>query len=116
MDSNDNTSGGQGSVHFAVQVNGQERFKSPLLREGMAGVPVKVDLGGATEFILLIDDGGDGISCDQSDWAEARVKLEDGRAFWLADLPLSEGAGRKPISADPPFAFTYNWQALRRTA
>jgi alpha-galactosidase len=108
LDRNEQTSGGRGSVHFVVQVNGQERFKSPLLREGMAGAPIKVNLGGATEFILLVDDGGDGIGCDQADWAEARVKLEDARELWLADLPLTEGAGRKPLSTDPPFAFTYD--------
>ena len=108
VDSNGDTSGGRGSVHFAVQVNGQERFKSPLVREGMAAVPVKVDLGGATEFLLLVDDGGDGISCDQADWVEAKMKLEDGSELWLADLPLAEGAGRRPLSTDPPFSFTYD--------
>jgi len=123
VDSNEQTSGGRGSVHFAVQVEGRERFKSPLLREGMAGVPVNVDLGGATEFVLLVDDGGDGIACDQADWTGARVRLKDGREIWLADLPLTEGAGRKPLSLDPPFAFTYdgrpsadllkNWKVAR---
>jgi alpha-galactosidase len=108
VDSNEQTSGGRGSVHFAVQVNGQERFKSALLREGMAAVPVKVDLGGAKEFVLLVDNGGDGIGCDQADWAEAKVRLSDGRELWLADLPLIEGAGRKPLSTDPPFTFTYD--------
>ena len=39
VDSNGETSGGRGSVHFAVQVNGKDRFKSALLREGMAGRP-----------------------------------------------------------------------------
>lgn len=108
VDSNDNTSGGRGSVRFIVQVNGREAFKTPVLREGAANVPVKVDLEGATEFTLVVDDGGDGISCDQADWAEARVKLADGRELWLADLPLVEGAGRKPLSVEPPFTFTYN--------
>jgi len=108
VDSNDQTSGGRGSVHFAVQVNGQQPFKSPLLREGMAAVPVRVDLGGATEFVLLIDDGGDGIGCDQADWADAKVRLKDGRDLWLADLPLIAGAGRQPLSTDPPFTFTYD--------
>ncbi len=108
VDSNEQTSGGRGSVHFSVVVDGQQRFKSALLREGMAGVPVRVALGGVAEFALVVDDGGDGISCDQADWAEARVTLEDGRQFWLADLPLVEGGVGKPLSADPPFAFTYD--------
>ena len=79
VDSNDQTSGGRGSVRFSVQAEGREQFKSPVLREGMAGVPVRVELSGAVEFILGVDDGGDGISCDQADWAEALVKLKDGR-------------------------------------
>jgi len=107
VDSNEQTSGGRGSVHFAVQVDEQKRFKSPLLREGMPGVPVLVGLDGASEFVLLVDDGGDGIGCDQADWAEARVKLKDGREIWLADLPLTEGAGRQPLNTEPPFVFTY---------
>jgi alpha-galactosidase len=108
VDSNEQTSGGRGSVHFAVQVNGQQRFKSSLLREGMAGEPVKVDLDGATELVLLVNEGGDGIGCDQADWADAKARLKDGREIWLADLPLIEGAGRKPLSTEPPFTFTYN--------
>ncbi|HEY5912613.1 MAG TPA: alpha-galactosidase [Verrucomicrobiae bacterium] len=108
VDSNEQTGGGRGSVHFAVKAGGQERFKSELLREGMEGVPVQVALDGATDFELLVDDGGDGIACDQADWAEARVKLKDGRELWLADLPLTEGPARKPLTTDPPFAFTYD--------
>jgi alpha-galactosidase len=125
VDSNEQTSGGRGSVHFAVQVNDREQFKSPLLREGLASVPVQLDLGGATEFVLLVDDGGDGISCDQADWAEACVKLKDGRDIWLAELPLVEGGGPTPLSTEPPFAFAYdgktsaellrNWKVTRNS-
>jgi alpha-galactosidase len=125
VDSNEQTSGGRGSVHLAVQVEGQERFKSPLLREGSVPVQVQVELGGAAEFTLLVDDGGDGIGCDQADWADARVKLKDGTGLWLADLPLVEGTARKPISTEPPFSFVYDgkpsatllsgWKAVRAT-
>ncbi len=108
VDSNDQTSGGRGSVRFAVEINGRTPFRSPLLREGMAVTPVRVQLEGATEFALAVDDGGDGIGCDQADWAEARVTLEDGRELWLADLPLVEGPGRIPWSIEPPFAFAYD--------
>ena len=94
VDSNEQTIGGRGSVHFAVQAGGRERFKSPLLREGAAGAVVKVALDGAREFALLVEDVGDGIACDQADWAEARVKLKDGRELWLAELPLIEGGAR----------------------
>jgi len=75
VDSNEQTSGGRGSVVFAVKVNGEEAFRSGLMREGMAGVPVNVPLDGASEFVLEVGEGGDGISCDQSDWADAKVVL-----------------------------------------
>ena len=93
VDSNEQTSGGRGSVVFAVRVEGVERLRTELMREGMAGVPAEVELNGATEFVLEVGDAGDGISCDQSDWAEARVILEDGRTLWLADLPLTRRPG-----------------------
>ncbi|HOZ49634.1 MAG TPA: NPCBM/NEW2 domain-containing protein [Candidatus Hydrogenedentes bacterium] len=106
VDSNDQTSGGRGSVIFSVRVGDRELWKSDVMREGMAGVPVSVDLGGATEFFLLVDDAGDGIGCDQSDWADAQVTLADGSALWLGDLPLVVHQ-RVPYDAAPFFSFTY---------
>jgi len=106
VDTNDQTSGGRGSVVFSVLVADKEVSKSGVMREGMPGVPVSVDLGGATEFVLAIGDAGDGIGCDQSDWAEAKVTLEDGSTVWLGDLPLGQ-AHKGPYTTDPFFAFTY---------
>jgi len=106
VDSNEQTSGGRGSVVFAVTVGGQEAWRSGVMREGMPGVPVSVELGGAVEFTLEVGDAGDGISCDQSDWAEARVELENGATIWLADLPLC-GQRTDRYTTDPFIAFTY---------
>ena len=123
VDRNEQTSGGRGSVRFAVRVGERNAFQSDTLREGMAGVPVLVPLDGAREFVLLVDDAGDGIGCDQADWAEAKVRLQDGREIWLADLPLHDGAGRPPFTTQPPFSFRYAgkswdelaWQPIRST-
>jgi alpha-galactosidase len=106
VDSNDQTSGGRGSVVFVVKVSGKEAFRSGLTHEGIAGAPVSVPLEGASEFTLEVEDGGDGISCDQSDWVEAKVDLADGRELWLGDLPLL-GQRREPYSTQPPFSFKY---------
>lgn len=106
VDSNQQTSGGRGSVVFSVSLGDREAFRSPVLREGMAPVPISVDLGGRTELTLEVGDAGDGIACDQADWAEARVILEDGAEVRLADLPLL-GAGRSAPDAEPPFSFVY---------
>jgi len=110
VDSNEQTSGGRGSVIFSVNVGGKEGFRSQIIREGMAGVPVNVPLGGAREFVLDIGDAGDGISCDQSDWADAKVVLADGGELWLGDLPLLNKE-RVPYSAQPPFSFIYGGRA-----
>ncbi len=105
VDSNEQTSGGRGSVVFSVSVGGKEKFRSGVMREGMSAVPVKVDLGGATEFTLEVGDAGDGISCDQSDWADAKAMLMDGSEIWLGDLPFV--GQRSPYTTEPPFSFTY---------
>jgi alpha-galactosidase len=113
VDSNEQTSGGRGSVDFSVNVGGVEKFRSGLMREGMSGKPVTVELGGAVEFVLQVDETPDGIACDQADWAETKVVLENGRELWLADLPLQEGPQRQPYSTEPPFAFKYDGQESR---
>ena len=69
VDSNEQTSGGRGTVDFSVRVGDTEKFRSGVMREGMAGKPVAVNLGGATEFVMQVDETPDGITCDQSDWA-----------------------------------------------
>ena len=97
----DKPSTDQADLHAA------SNYVSAALSEGMAGKPVAVDLGGASEFVLQVEETPDGISCDQADWAEAKVSLKDGQELWLADLPLREGE-RGPESTALPFSFTYD--------
>lgn len=111
VDTNDQTSGGRGSVVFSVSVGGRQAFKTGVMHEGTPPVPVTVDLGGATEFVLEVGDAGDGISCDQSDWAEARVELEDGKTVWLGDMPITDNAPR-PYDTSLPFSFVYGGKPL----
>jgi alpha-galactosidase len=106
VDSNDQTSGGRGSVVFSVHVGERTLWQSMLLREGMAGVPVAVALEGVTEFALEVSDGGDGIACDQADWLEARVTLADGSTLWLGEMLLQDRTRPAP-DARPPFSFVY---------
>ena len=104
IDSNDQTYGGRGSVVFSVSVRRKKVFHSDVLHEGMAAVPVAVDLGGASDLLLEVGDGGDGISCDQSDWADAKAVLNHGTTVWLGDLPFVE---ETVCSTEPPFSFVY---------
>lgn len=107
VDSNSDTSGGRGSVVFAVSVGGKEAYCSGVVKEGMPAAAVEVPLNGATELVLEVRDGGDGISCDQADWADAQVTLADGRILLLGDLPFVEEAEQR-FTCEAPFAFTYN--------
>ncbi|HPO12579.1 MAG TPA: alpha-galactosidase [Candidatus Hydrogenedentes bacterium] len=107
MDNNSDTSAGQGSVIMIVSVAGKEAFRSEVMHGAQPGVPVSVELNGATEFVLEVNDAGDGISADQADWADAKVVLADGKEVWLADLPMAGS----PVKVEPgtfPFSFTYD--------
>lgn len=104
------SNGGRGSVVATVEVNGRESFRSPVMHEGLAGVPISVDLNGAREFTLKLLATGerrptDQAEWDQADWAEARVTLAGGSQLWLADLPLGPLSGA--YSGAAPFSFRY---------
>lgn len=107
VDSNEQTRSGKGSVVFSVLVGEEIAFKSETMREGTPAAPVQVDLGGAKEFVLDVSDAGDGIGCDQADWADAQVVLADGQKVWLADLPIIGPQTRK-FTVEPFFSFTYD--------
>jgi alpha-galactosidase len=111
VDNNNDTKGGCGSVIFSVDVGGKEAYRSGVIRGGgQPGQRISVDLGGAEEFVLNISDADDGISCDQGDWAEAKVVLADGREVWLGDMEIVSEGGmllRERTMFKPPFSFVY---------
>ena len=100
---------GRGTVIATVDVDGNEVFRSDVLHEGLEGIPLTIQLNGATEFVLGLIDAGGGtiqrVNFNQVDWAEARVILEDGETVWLDELPTAPL--RAPYSADSPFSFIY---------
>jgi len=49
------------------------------------GVPVAVELNGATQLFLVVRDGGNGFGCDWADWGEPRLVGGNG-AMRLTDL------------------------------
>jgi alpha-galactosidase len=97
---------GGGSIVFSASVPGKEPLRTPVMHVEDAGRALELELGGARELVLEVGDAGDGISCDQADWADARVLLESGAELALGDLPLLEDAG-EPFTTEPPFSFVY---------
>ena len=106
---------GRGRIIGSIEVAGTERFRSKVLREGMPGVPVSVELDGTTRFALVLQDAGGGIvehvDFNQADWADARVTMENGETVWLGDMPI--GPLHKPPTTAVPFSFVYQGRHSR---
>ncbi|MHB0960688.1 MAG: NPCBM/NEW2 domain-containing protein [Pirellulaceae bacterium] len=62
-----------GTMCFSVVVDGQERWRSGKMARGDAPQRVDVDVTGAKELRLLVNDAGDNIMGDHADWADARL-------------------------------------------
>lgn len=69
----DDEVGANGSVQFEVWADGARLFRSAVLTGTSAPLPVSVDLTGRQELRLVVTDGGNGISADHADWADAQV-------------------------------------------
>jgi alpha-galactosidase len=116
VDSNDlgyYSNRGRGSVVASVVVGDRELFRSTIIHEGTPGVPIHVNLPGATDFTMRLRRVGprkpwDDPGWDQADWARAEVLLSDGSIIELADLPGGPLAG--PHTAEAPFSFRYGGQ------
>ena len=116
LDHNDDTARGKGSVIFTVRVKDKVAFQSEVMRFGTPAREVSVDLGGADAFTLEVGDADDGIGWDQSDWADAKATLADGKELWLGDMPLRDRraeAVMAPIrrTSELPISFVYGQQA-----
>ena len=109
VDSNSQTYPGRGSVVFVVSAGEREAYRSETAREGASGIPIRADLQGAREFTLHVEDGGDGISCDQADWADVKLEFENGEVVWLDELPLLD-LNASPPGSEPPFSFVLGGQ------
>jgi hypothetical protein len=62
-----------GTLGFAVVVDGQKRWESGKMTRGDAPQLVDVDIAGAKELRLLVDDAGNDIMGDHADWADAKL-------------------------------------------
>jgi alpha-galactosidase len=108
VDSNDITyysSLGRGNVTVAVLIDGKEKFKSPVMHEGMNAIPVELDLGNATDFELQVKGQEGSSEWDQVDFGDATVTLTNGQPFNLSDLPI--GPLPEPYNLEAPFSFVY---------
>lgn len=105
IDNNDSTQGQRGSVVFTIEMNQSEVYRSPVLHGGNDPVPVETAIPeDVKEIVLKVDATEDGPGFDQSDWADARFEMVNGRTVWLDenqdDILLQEN--------EIPFSFDYD--------
>lgn len=111
VDNNHDTDGKHGTVVFVIELDGREVFRSGILHGGEEPVPVRLELGGAKQFVLKVMDAGDGPAWDQADWADARVVLDNNKEILLDSMGLfTAGAG---LVAEIPFSFIYGERSSR---
>jgi hypothetical protein len=90
-----------GSVAFEAYVDDEKVFESPVMRATDAPEPVRLSLTGADELKLVLKDGGDGISCDLGNWADARL-IPDPNAKPLEHIAgVDVGQFARIVSWDP---------------
>jgi alpha-galactosidase len=84
----DDAAGGAASVEFKVLGDARRLWESGVMKPGDTAKVVDVDLKTVKVLLLQVTDGGDGVSFDHADWAEARF-LVDGPKPKAIDSPVA---------------------------
>ncbi|MBN2137702.1 MAG: NPCBM/NEW2 domain-containing protein [Sedimentisphaerales bacterium] len=104
IDNNYDTQGKRGSVIFAVEIGGEEVYRSAVVRGPDEAAAVGIDIPAeAKEILLKAETTDDGPSHDHADWADARFIMEDGSSLWLDD----NQSELLFADSEPPFSFVY---------
>ncbi len=100
----DDEAKGGGTVVFEVWLDGECVFTSGLMRGGDGAKTVELDLRGAQVMELAVTDGGDDITSDYADWAEAVIELAPGAGKAPEAVAGYDPEPVLPIApcADPP--------------
>ncbi|MER6536069.1 NPCBM/NEW2 domain-containing protein [Streptomyces sp900105755] len=69
----DDEEAANGTVSFEVWADGTKVASTGVLTTDMAAQPLTADVTGAEVVRLVVTDGGDGITSDHGDWANARI-------------------------------------------
>ena len=82
----DDETQGKGSVRFMIYGDKKLLADSGVMKGGESHRVLDVSLKGVRSLRLVVDDGGDGISYDHADWAEAAVTMLSGQPT-VATIP-----------------------------
>ena len=89
-----------GSAIFQVFGDGRKLYESGIRRKADAALPIDVSVEGVDSLELVVTDGGDGITNDHADWADAKLILSSTTSVpgnrltrtgsWSADVRAGE--------------------------
>ncbi len=71
----DDAANGPGSVVFKVFGDGRKLWDSGVMKVGQEAREFALSTEGVKSLLLQVEDGGDGISYDHANWAEARFRV-----------------------------------------
>ncbi|GAA0742683.1 DUF4073 domain-containing protein [Clostridium oceanicum] len=66
------TADSRGSVKFKVFVDGKLLYTSEVMKRNTASESIEVDVEGAKEIKLVVENGGNGNASDHANWADAK--------------------------------------------
>jgi len=92
--------GTAGSVVFKAYVDDRLAFDSGVMRQTDDAKEVSLQVAGAEELRLVVEDGADGIACDVANWAEAML-VRDEAASERETIRLDAGQFGQMITCDP---------------
>jgi alpha-galactosidase len=99
----DDAAGGAASVEFRVIADGRKIFESGVMKPGAAAKSMDVDVKGAKLLLLQVTDGGDGVSFDHGNWAEAKFAFTGAKPRAIArPVPKEEAVILTPKPGPAP--------------
>ncbi len=104
----DDEVGKLGSAVFSVWVDDREAARTVVLRGGAVPRVISVDLSSAKRLWLVVEDGGDGMDKDHSDWAMAWIEMVPG-------APINSGGLSTTHPTSAPTATTHPRTAKPQT-
>ena len=89
------------SVIFQVFVDGEKRFDSGLIRENDQAQAVSISVAGGEQMHLILTDGGDGITDDAANWADAKlIRAKTGKPK-ITEKPFDISGFARVVTFDP---------------
>lgn len=91
------------SARAWIKAGNKEVFKTNIIKADNSVVNIDLKLNNAKTIDLCVDDAGDGITCDQWDWSNAKFTYSDGSSIYLDEIAV-----QSQYKYRFPFSFVYN--------